>query len=258
MLRGFISRYHAADGGGSGGAGDEDDPDERVRSEDIINRSSNKDETIARLGRELDRNETRRFVLRDARRKLQTEIDDLKSKAPGDGTRVLTLEEAKVYDAYVALGKPPAEIKQALEASDQATAKLTKLERDGQIRDAASAHGYSASALGKLPSLANAVLVLKDETVDEKPIMRAYVTAADGKETALDAYIQQHDPEFLPSLTAQSAPPPPPAPTARGTSFVQQHAGGGEASGDKADQFIKQQAEARAKQTNPLMKPQGA
>jgi len=254
MLRGFISRYAAADGGGSG-AGDEDDPEERVRSEDIISRSANAQDTIARLGRELDRNEDRRFKQRAAKRALQAEIDDLKSKQPADGGRVLSKDEAAVYDAYVALGKPADAIKQALDASDAATQKLTKLERDGQIRDAALAHGYSAQALGKLPSLANVALTLKDETVEDKPIKRAYVTA-DGKEAALDAYILEHDPEFLPSLTVQSAPPPPPAPAARGTSFVQQHAGGVPA-GDKADQFIKQQAEARAKQVNPLMK-QGA
>lgn len=238
MLRNIFSRMHAADGGASGG--DEDDPDERVRSEDIINRSSNAQETIARLGRELDRNEDRRFKQRDLKRQLRQEIEDLRSKTPADGARLLTADEAKAYDGYVALGKPPADLKAALDASGDATTKLAALERDAQIRDAATAHGYTPAALGKLPSLVGKTMLLKDETVDGKPIKRAYV-ADGGKETALADYIQAHDPEFLPSLTSTSngnGAHEASGGATRGTAFVQQHAGGGDTKPSVAQSYI--------------------
>ena len=227
MLRNLISRYHADDDGtGSGGSGTGDDQG-KVKPSDILARYGQTAESALRMAEKLAESENANYGLRDKNRTLRSERDDLKGKAPADSTRVLSADEAKAFDAFVALGKPAAEIKQALEASGDATAKLSKLERDSQIRDAANAHGYSPAALGKLPSLANAALVLKDETVDEKPVKRAYVTA-DGKETALDAYIQQHDPEFLPSLKVEAQPSQQQQQT-RGTSFVQQHAGGSDA-----------------------------
>jgi hypothetical protein len=225
MLRNVITRLYAAEGGGSGTGDQGDDPPEgKVKPSDILARYGQTAESALRMAEKLAESENANYHLRDKNRTLRSERDDLKSKTPGDGTRVLSADEAKAFDAYLALGKPPAEIKQALEASGEATAKLTKLERDAQIRDAALAHGYSPAALGKLPSLANAALLLKDETIDDKMVKRAYVTA-DGKETALDAYIQQHDPEFLPSLNVEAQQIQQQQQT-RGTSFVQQHAGG--------------------------------
>lgn len=226
MLRNVITRLYAAESGGSGDGGGDDPPEGKVKPSDILARYGQTAESALRMAEKLAESENANYGLRDKNRTLRSERDDIKGKQPADGTRVLTADESKAYDAFIALGKPANEIKQALEASGDATAKLAKHERDAQIRDAATAHGYSPAVLGKLPSLANAALLLKDETVDDKMVKRAYVTA-DGKETALADYIQAHDPEFLPSLTVSNAPPAPPAP--RGTSFVQQHAGGSDA-----------------------------
>lgn len=205
MLITFFSTYgrlFAADGGGSGGAGEDDDPDERVRSEDIIARSRNDAETIARLGRELDRNEDRRFKLRESRRTLTQELVDLRGKQPGEGATVLTSDQAKVWEAYQGLGKVE-DLTKAVKERDDLAGELGTFRRNAALQAAAEAHDYRPTALAKLPSLAGKGIETREIEVDGQKVKRAFVKDGD-KEFGLAEYIQQHDAEFLPALTAES------------------------------------------------------
>lgn len=202
MLRGFYSRFHEADteadpqGGSSG----------KVRASDLRQQ----------LGTQIDEQALMRLLekqaelladnsqLREQRRTLRQEVTDLKAKAPAADARLLTPEEAATYDAYAALGMKPADIQAAIAERDTVKADLTTVRRNESIRGAAEAHGYKAAALAKLPSLQNQEIAIEDVTVDGKPVKRAFITV-EGKKTTLPEYIQAHDAEFLPALTADAA-----------------------------------------------------
>lgn len=139
--------------------------------------------------------------LRNQRRNLREEVSTLKGKVPADGSVILAADKAALLTAYEALGEP-GQVKTALEQAAGALTELSSLKRLETIRAAAEAHGYKANALGKLPSLASAVITIKDEKENGKPIRRAYVTV-DDKDIALPAYIEQHDPELLPALSSE-------------------------------------------------------
>jgi hypothetical protein len=134
--------------------------------------------------------------LRSQRTALRTEIADLKSKVAPEGARILTADEAKVYDAYATLGKPD-DVKKALEANSTATAELTTLKRERQIRAAAEAAGYKPAVLERLAAdLAIEVRPVKDGA----PIV---VVVKDGAETALADYAKDNWADFLPALEAR-------------------------------------------------------
>lgn len=243
MLLRFLPHY-AADGGGSGA--EDDDPDERVRSEDVIARAKDDKDAIARLGRELDRNEDRRFKQRDAKRALRAEIDTLKAAQPADGGRVLTKDEAKAFDEFQAFGKKPSEIKAELDGATTATQELAALRRKTQLHDVQALTGFDPDVLEDIG--AGWEFVTKDEQADGKPVKIVYVKEGDQEQR-----IDQHPKvmKFMPSLKPAQQQADPPAP--RNTSFIQQH-GGTAPSGDMAAQFIAAQEERRKAQPNPLLK----
>jgi hypothetical protein len=180
---------------------------------------------------------TDNYTLREQRRGLRAEVADLKSKTAPEGARVLTKDEAAVYDAYAALGKKPDELKQAIDLNGEATTELARLKREQLLGKAAAASGFKPSVLqtlaGDLP------IELRD--VDGKPA--AFVEGKPLAEYAGTAWA-----DFLPALTVQT-----------GTGYVAQSTGDKPpAQGDKAAQHIAAQEERRKAQPNPLMKPQGA
>ena len=232
MLIGWLRPHYEEDDGKGGGG------DGKVRASELR----------AQLGAAVDEQALMRVLekqsdllndnhrLREQRTALKRELADAQGKMPGEGGRVLSADEAKVYDAYVALGKPE-EVKRTIEASSTATAELATLRRAETIRAAAEAHGYRATALGKLPSLAGKDVLLKDgQDAEGKPIKQAFVK--DGAtETALPDYIQANDPEFLGALTSEQQQQAQPA----GTSYIQQNAGGGKPRPQSAGQAYVQQ-----------------
>lgn len=131
--------------------------------------------------------------LRGQRKALRLEVADLKGKQTPDGARVLTADEAKVYDAYVALGKP-ADLSAAVTERDSARGELTKLSRERTIARAAEAAGYKAAVLATLAG----DLDLQVKEVDGKHLP---VVVTDGAETALADYAAKHWADFLPALT---------------------------------------------------------
>lgn len=138
--------------------------------------------------------------LRLQRKALRLEVADLKGKQTPEGARVLTADEAKAYDAYVALGKP-ADLSAAVAERDTAKGELTKLSRERTIAKAAEAAGFKASVL---TTLAGDLDLQVKETEGGKPLA---VVVKDGAETALADYAAKHWADFLPSLAPTPARP---------------------------------------------------
>ena len=159
------------------------------------------------------------YRLREKNRTLTAELQDAKGKAPADGARVLSKDEAAQWEAYTALGAPAA-LKTQLDAAAGAQGELTTLKREKTIADAATAQKWPAATLAKLPSLRDKDLIVKDVEIDGAKVKQAFV-AHDGKEHPLAEYVAQHDPEFLPALAADAAA----TPNSGGTAFVRQAAG---------------------------------
>ena len=190
-----------------------------------------------RLAEVLDDN----YKLREKNRTLTADLATAKANTPADGARVLSKDEAALWEAYTALGAPDA-LKQQLATAEGAQAELTTLKRGELLRTAGEAAGYKPAVLAKLPSLAGKDLVVKDVEIDGKKAKQAFVVA-DDKERELTAYITEHDPEFLPALTTEAAKP-------AGTQFVRQSAGSDAAS--PLDTYGKTFQEARDAAPNPL------
>ena len=236
--------YHAPDDGDDPQGGESS---KRPRPSDLAAQYHNDAMRVSeRLAEVLDDN----YKLREKNRTLTADLATAKANTPADGARVLSKDEAALWEAYTALGAPDA-LKQQLATAEGAQAELSTLKRERTIAAAAEAAGYTGKAgtLAKLPSLAGKDLVVKDVEIDGKKAKQAFVVA-DGKEHALAAYITEHDPEFLPALTTEAAKP-------AGTQFVRQSAGN-EAASDMAARHIHQQEERRKAQPNPLMPQQGA
>ena len=85
----------------------------------ILGKSNTLESDKDSLKKALDKREGENKTARDAIKTLETERDDLKTKLPGDGSRVLPKAEAERYDAYTALNLKPDEIKTQLEQASQ-------------------------------------------------------------------------------------------------------------------------------------------
>jgi hypothetical protein len=239
MLLDFLPRFAADDDGGSGGTGDP--PEGKIKPSDILNRYGNTAESALRMAEKLSEAENANYRLRTKNRDLTTERDALQSRQPADGGRVLTKAEADAYDAYVALGKKPGEVKAELDAAATATQELTTLRRKAQLHDVHALTGFDPDVLEDIGPSWEFV------TKEESGAKVVYV-----KEGDTEQRIDQHPKvvKFMPALkpAQQQADPP-----ARNTSFIQQH-GGTAPAGDMAAQFIKAQEERRKAQPNPLLK----
>jgi hypothetical protein len=194
--------YHEAD--------TENDPQggaSKVRASELRSQlGTNVDETalMRLLEKQADNSQ-----LREQRRTLRQEVTDLKSKAAPEGTRVLSTDEAKAYDAYAALGKPD-DLRKAIDLNGEATAKLARLEREQLLGKAASAAGFKSAVLQRLAG----DLPIEIRDVDGKPA--AFVKDATG-ETPLTEYATTAWADFLPALQVEAQQ--------GGTSYVNQSAG---------------------------------
>ena len=228
--------YHAPDDGDDPQGGESS---KRPRPSDLAAQYHNDAMRVSeRLAEVLDDN----YKLREKNRTLTADLATAKANTPADGARVLSKDEAALWEAYTALGAPDA-LTQQLATAEGAQAELTTLKRGELLRTAGEAAGYKSAVLAKLPSLAGKDLVVKDVEIDGKKAKQAFVVA-DDKEHALAAYITEHDPEFLPWLTAEAAAKP------AGTQFVRQSAGNDTAS--PLDTYGKQFQAARDAAPNPL------
>lgn len=248
MLIGFLHPLYESDDNDKPQGGDGQERD-KLKPSDVLAQFGQTAEGALRMAERLAHYDNDNFNLRRKNERYKQELDALRGKAAPEGGKVLTKDEAALYDAYTALGKPDA-VKTALEAGKTGQERLATLERDALIRKAADAHKYNAAALAKLPSLKDKALLIEDiQGEDGKSAHRAYVQHEGGK-LALPDYIAQHDPEFAPALAMEPA-------QAAGTPFIPQGGGSGKPAGDYATRFIERQEAQRKAQPNPLM-PKGA
>lgn len=191
------------------------------------------------------------YKLRDKNRTLTQERDTARGKAAPEGARMLMATEAAAYDAYVALG-PAADLQSALTERDTLKQEIATTRRTESIRSAADAHGYKASALGKLRSLEGKTLETREVEVEGSKVKRSFVK--DGTtETPLPDFLAANEADLLPALTVDAGGGGAQQP--RGTPYPQQQGNNGSQrlTGDLAAQYIARQEEQRKAQTNALM-----
>ena len=235
MFLAWLKPFYSEDDGAPQGGGADDG---KNRPTDVLDRYGRDALKLAeRLSDALNDN----YSLREKNRALRADKSALEKTQAPEGSIVLTKEQAAQWEAYTALGEPQA-LKSTLEQATTATEEAARLRRTETIRAAAEAHGYKAAALGKLPSLHEKAIELRDVQEDGKTVKRAFV---DG--TPIQDYIQANDPELMGALKDTT-----PAPL--GTAFLSQGGANDQASGDLAARHIAQQEARRATEKNPLMR----
>ncbi len=198
------------------------------------NNSSDKDSAFQRL---LDRYKNdgiamaeklfdENFHYRGQIRQLEQQVLAVQSKAPAEGSVVLTGADAQTWAAYQALGKPD-ELKQGLEEKTQLQGKLQGMERETTLRTVAETVGYKAGVLANLDRMAKAEgkaldFNVRDTTVDGKTVKAAFVKDGD-KELPLTEYATTNWADFMPALTVQGTQQQ----AQSGIRYPTQHAGNG-------------------------------
>jgi hypothetical protein len=150
---------------------------------------------------------TDNFDLREKNRVLRGENEVLKAKVPAEGSRVLNGEEAKTYEAFVALNLKPADITKLQQDHTALQGKVTAAERKGSIAQAAKVEGYDETVLGTLVGDHELSIASINEEVNgqTKAVDRAFIgiKGTDGAitKTRLNEYIEKNHAKFIPSLT---------------------------------------------------------
>lgn len=191
----MLIRYYEADKD-TGDAGGDSDQSGKVKASDILNRYGKNEEAALRLAELYAEAQNEMWKVRERNRTLKQERDDLKGKLPADGMVVLSKDDATELEAYRALGKKPADVKTALEQAGTATADLTALRREKQIRQAADLVKFDADVLAELAG----TLDIQIKGTDDKPLP---VVVADGNDTALEDYAKTKWAKFMPALQAK-------------------------------------------------------
>ena len=159
---------------------------------------------------------------------LERQNADLTANQVPRGGRALTRDEARNYDAYVALGTPdevqvrlterdayaqhgtPDEVAQRLEAGRTAETTLAERTRADAIREAAGVTQFKDRVLGdRLAADGLELLPLEKVVRDGKEVQVAYVKDAQGVKHELGEYAKANWNDYLPALQAAPAAPTP-------------------------------------------------
>lgn len=170
------------------------------------------------------------FKLDDVERdnaKQRQEIAALKGKLPGEGSLVLTSEQAADWQTYLELGKPE-EIKTT-------QTNLANLRRDSMFRAAADAHGLKTAVLSQLPGIGEFQIEVREQERDGNKVKVAIAKNKDGQERPLPELLDERWADFKPALVTEPA-------TGTGTPWPKQDMGSQGADQDLVTAFITQQA----------------
>lgn len=196
------------------------------------------------------------YQYREQIRQLKEQLQAAQAKLPGEGTVVLTAEQAKAWAAYQGLGTVEV-ITQGLKDRDTAQGELTTLRKAATLRDVAAAHGYDADVLQTLGG--GLEFELRDVTADGQTRKAAFVKEGQ-TQVRLDEYAAQKWAKFLPSLTQQAGAGNQGAggagtggQGAAGVRFPTQGAGGQSQGGDVVTKFMQDAEKARTARPNPLL-----
>jgi hypothetical protein len=182
MFRSHLRPLFEADKGDpTGGTGGSPAPaaasagDPMAAFQNLLNRSSD----AAALARQLfDEN----YRYRDRVRELERQV-------PAQGAVILSADEAALWQSYKQLGAP-ADVQKVITEGKT-------LKRDLELRDVASAAGYSVDVLRTLAG--ELAFEVRDEQKDNKPVKAVYVKV-DGKDIPAETYAAQQWAAFLPAL----------------------------------------------------------
>lgn len=126
---------------------------------------------------------------------LRTSVTRLEARQIPEGGIALTPDQRKEWEGFLALGKPAADVKTALEAAEKNAERLKALELEVNFAKIEEITGISAAALRKLAP----DLEVEFGGTDEKP--EVFVKDKDGQKVKLgDEYITKTWPEFKASL----------------------------------------------------------
>lgn len=243
--------YEGEGGGGGGGGGTMSEAQIEAAVKRLQDRNNTDPSGVATL---LFREN---HDLREERRLLRDEVQDLKKNAPKDGGLVLSKEEAEAWEAYRELGKPE-EVKTGLEERDTLKSDLAKRDRQDGIRAAASHVNYKPNVLVDLVEAKGLAVETKDVEVEKDgkteqakvPFVRKI--GDDGKPSGdavkLTDYITNELPDYLPALQQSGQP------QGGGGTVLPKQSGGGQGTdaGDKVGDFVKTQRERAKKVPDPL------
>lgn len=152
---------------------------------------------------------TDNFDLREKNRVLRGDNEVLRSKVPAEGAVVLTGDDAKTYEAFVALKLKPADIAKLQTDFQALQGKVATAERKGSIAQAAKAEGYDETVLGTLVGDHELTIAPVTEEVEgqNKAVDRAFIGIKDATgavtKTRLSEYIEKNHAKFIPSLTVE-------------------------------------------------------
>lgn len=240
------------DGVPQGGNGGDDTGSPSQNFQRLLERNNN--DAMQLAGKLFDEN----YHYRQRIRQLETQTRDLQGQVPGEGSVVLTGDEAQAWQAYRALGTPD-EVKQGLDQRADYAKRLADAERETVLRQVADQAGYKPSVLAQLDRMAQAQgkaleFELREQEENGQTVQRSIVK--DGEtELPLSDYANQEWADFLPALTVQpSAPSAPSVPT--GVRYPPQHPGSGTPSRptDIAEQFIAERDDRAKEVKSPLQR----
>ena len=112
---------------------------------------------------------------------LESDNRDLRANQVPKGARVLTADELKDWDAYVALGKP-AEVAQTVKDGQDAIVERDTLKASTLIQSAAKVAGADETVLGDRLKASGLIAETRDVTVDGKSVSQVFLKDAAGKD----------------------------------------------------------------------------
>lgn len=178
------------------------------------------------------------YNYRERLRQAEQQLQDLQGRLPGEGSVVLSVEQAQTWQSYQALGQPD-EVQQRI--SD-----YNRLQQEAHFRSVAEVCGFNPVVLAGLPGVSDLTIELGEETANGKAVRVAYVVQADGKKIALPDYAKQTWGAFLPALQAGSQ-------QQAGPRFIHQQTGSGSPAQSAAEAWRDRQRKAQEGKRNPLM-----
>lgn len=197
----FIPDPGSGSGGGNGNHDDDDEDELEDPPTPITTGNAVSDQVIRDY---FDRNQAwikrqRRIVggyrraTRTAETTLATERENVAKKA------VIEPSDLTAYEAYKAFGTVD-QVKAKITEGETAASRVANLERDTVLRDAANAEGYNLPVLRD--RVGTQVVQVREVETDGQKTLKAFITAADGKEYPLSEFAEKEWSVYLPALHA--------------------------------------------------------
>jgi hypothetical protein len=191
FVNGRFERLFAPDDGGSSGGSA---PDVGATYKELLARHNN--DAVSLAMSLLSDN----FQWREKNRELRTEVTTLQGKLPGEGTRVLTPDEVKLWDQYVAHGTPD-QVKAIIQDRDRLQVEVEKTGKETVIQQVAGL-GWNVNGLRDL--LGNSEIKLEEREVEGQKTKVAMVKDGD-KFVELEGFAKQKWPHFYSVLRTESS-----------------------------------------------------